>query len=849
MAPIRRRSLITTFLLILCIMMGLLGSTVFAASPTDRTGEAWFKLQNLTIGAIDTGHKIIENGGSINSTALNLVSGAAFHLDATWGANDTTGWGTGDFMIFDLPMSNIISYAPESGSLNDGYGTWEIYNAGISGARDYKVKFTLAYPALIGTSLTNGKFKTQRSVRDMGNDGATGTTKVDNVDISWTYLEPATPDGPYTRYTADMRKENWGFSSADNTVSYVLRLNEALTRTRFEALANNDISYSPPAKRDNVMVVDVLPDALEFVEVTYFNMYLRGPITATVSGTSRIVQSEQDYYSRSLLTRVITENADESYDAFYSRVKTAVPPCYGIYDKKTIVINLGEVCGSDTFRDVYNRVVGTTHASMKAVLEACLSGADTTEKAAHAKQWIEGTGGTIDSGTGNANGGVFTNDMNVWSYSFIFKTRAVWDISDLDNSIKSIMNTATMNYNTDDEERNSSGATFRRSSAEIQLTPGQLYLLKVDADHPDVPIPDTKFTIQEYVGSETSVADVRADTGDNVWASPVPITTGVDGIIRWQGTRAKYYKIVEVTAADGYNAGSFKLFDRDGNPLPDGIFAMPTDKGIIVRATNERLPAELILNGRKDLTGRNLNANEFTFEVYDENGILVSQGKNDASGHIVFDPIEYTIADASTIKKYTVREVTGTLSGVTFDKSEFRIEVAVTADINGKLSIAESFIDGAIVFKNSYNNGGGSTIDPEPEPLPETKPEPETEDDTVTEPETETEPDPQPPTSPPSPGGNDPDVPPVPTASGNTLVPAGDGWLELNEDGVPLGAWTWDEELEEWIFEEDVPLGYLPATGSSSDLIYRYLLLGMFLFGTGLILVFRSRNKEYFISL
>jgi hypothetical protein len=32
-------------------------------------------------------------------------------------------------------------------------------------------------------------------------------------------------------------------------------------------------------------------------------------------------------------------------------------------------------------------------------------------------------------------------------------------------------------------------------------------------------------------------------------------------------------------------------------------------------------------------------------------------------------------------------------------------------------------------------------------------------------------------------------------------------FIEFDEDGVPLGMWTWDPEEEMWIFDEDVPLG------------------------------------------
>jgi hypothetical protein len=50
-------------------------------------------------------------------------------------------------------------------------------------------------------------------------------------------------------------------------------------------------------------------------------------------------------------------------------------------------------------------------------------------------------------------------------------------------------------------------------------------------------------------------------------------------------------------------------------------------------------------------------------------------------------------------------------------------------------------------------------------------------------------------------------IPDLPPALGQ-LVPQEDGsYLELDEDGVPLGAWRYDPETDEWIFDEFPPLG------------------------------------------
>ena len=86
-----------------------------------------------------------------------------------------------------------------------------------------------------------------------------------------------------------------------------------------------------------------------------------------------------------------------------------------------------------------------------------------------------------------------------------------------------------------------------------------------------------------------------------------------------------------------------------------------------------------------------------------------------------------------------------------------------------------------------------------------------------------------PPTNPTAPPPADPqpglpaDPPAVPSERPNPpttgkLVPDDDGnFTELDENDIPLGDWTWDEDLEEWIFEAEVPLASIPATGDSSN--------------------------------
>lgn len=101
----------------------------------------------------------------------------------------------------------------------------------------------------------------------------------------------------------------------------------------------------------------------------------------------------------------------------------------------------------------------------------------------------------------------------------------------------------------------------------------------------------------------------------------------------------------------------------------------------------------------KTLTGRNLRAGEFEFELV-ENGKVVATAHNDAEGKVNFDALKYDGAGTHT---YVVREAKGSLGGVTYDASEYVVTVSVTDDGSGRLSAKATSADDKIVFKNAYS--------------------------------------------------------------------------------------------------------------------------------------------------
>lgn len=88
----------------------------------------------------------------------------------------------------------------------------------------------------------------------------------------------------------------------------------------------------------------------------------------------------------------------------------------------------------------------------------------------------------------------------------------------------------------------------------------------------------------------------------------------------------------------------------------------------------------------KRLTGRDLAAGEFTFELL-EDGVVVASGANDASGTVTLSPIRYEAPGTHT---YTLREACpnalGLYKGVTYDGTTYTVVTTVPDNGDGMLS-------------------------------------------------------------------------------------------------------------------------------------------------------------------
>ena len=130
--------------------------------------------------------------------------------------------------------------------------------------------------------------------------------------------------------------------------------------------------------------------------------------------------------------------------------------------------------------------------------------------------------------------------------------------------------------------------------------------------------------------------------------------------------------------------------------------------------TVSKLPSSITdqVKVTKKLTGRDLKAGEFHFELL-EDGEVAARGTNDANGSVTFDKITYTAPGQHT---YTVREVNNGLGGVTYDDQAYTVRTMITDNRDGTMNAehkAYALIDGKelapvdeITFTNKYEAKG-----------------------------------------------------------------------------------------------------------------------------------------------
>ena len=140
----------------------------------------------------------------------------------------------------------------------------------------------------------------------------------------------------------------------------------------------------------------------------------------------------------------------------------------------------------------------------------------------------------------------------------------------------------------------------------------------------------------------------------------------------------------------------------------------PTEKRVV------NIPVSVEFNFTKRLEGRELKANEFSFVLKDSTGKVVETVKNDASGNVKFSALEFKKGQEGTYN-YTVEEVKGTDTTVTYDTMKAVVTVEVSHDGTAKALLTKVTDPSDKEFNNTVRPPETPEFNPEKYILNESK--------------------------------------------------------------------------------------------------------------------------------
>lgn len=130
--------------------------------------------------------------------------------------------------------------------------------------------------------------------------------------------------------------------------------------------------------------------------------------------------------------------------------------------------------------------------------------------------------------------------------------------------------------------------------------------------------------------------------------------------------------------------------------------ATSADGQIVFKNAYSAAPTSITFGGTKVLTGAELAAGQFAFQLKDAQGNVVATATNAADGSLVFEPVSL---DAAGEYHLTLSEVNDAQDNVTYDDHVYQLDVTVADDGEGNLYVASYTVDGGTdlpVFENAY---------------------------------------------------------------------------------------------------------------------------------------------------
>lgn len=158
---------------------------------------------------------------------------------------------------------------------------------------------------------------------------------------------------------------------------------------------------------------------------------------------------------------------------------------------------------------------------------------------------------------------------------------------------------------------------------------------------------------------------------------------------------------------DGKTVTATVTVTKSGDSLTTSVSYSNNEKTFV---NTYNASGSAVIEATKTLEGKALKSRQFSFTLTGDTitGSQTKQnGDGDNVGRIVFDTIEYTLADLNNAKSkdfsYTIKEVlTDKISGVVYDEHEETVTVTVTDQGNGTLKTEVHYDTDGASFVNKY---------------------------------------------------------------------------------------------------------------------------------------------------
>ena len=244
--------------------------------------------------------------------------------------------------------------------------------------------------------------------------------------------------------------------------------------------------------------------------------------------------------------------------------------------------------------------------------------------------------------------------------------------------------TANVTYPADKEFNNSYGASKTPATLAVKKT---LTGRELKAD-------EFEFTLTDQDGNVKET--VKNDKDGNVKFS----------VLEFDKAGTFTYKIAE-------KAGTATGITYDTKTITATVTVADNGKGALEATVsyddekafeNTYTPAgatSVTLGAKKVLEGKDLEAGKYSFELKKEDGTVVETVTNAADSTVAFSPISYDESQVGT-HKYTISEVAGTETGITYDKTVQEVEVTVEKVSATELKATASKEANDLVFTNTY---------------------------------------------------------------------------------------------------------------------------------------------------